>query len=235
MLERFRRNWIRGLVSMSCLVHLGVAGIASAQFSTATHFPLIQGQTWEYLENGAVAVTKEVLVGLEDVNGIDTLIIETIGGEVGFSQELYTNDALGLEFHRTSDGGASATFVPPLVILDDEFALGETFTSSGNLVLAPGLMFPYSSTTNVTGLATVTVPAGTFDTVVVEVTITINGRATTDRLFLAEAVGIVRGEANLFSGGGIAELVSVPEPGFAESFLSALAFVGVAANRRKRA
>ena len=58
MFELIRRNWIPGLVSMSCLVHLGVAGIASAQLSTATHFPLMQGQTWEYLENGAVAVTK---------------------------------------------------------------------------------------------------------------------------------------------------------------------------------
>jgi len=210
-------------------------GLASAQYSTATHFPLAEGMSWEYIENGTVTVFKDVLVGLENVNGVDTFVIETNGGEVGFGQERFTNDAAGLEFHRASDAGGSGTFVPPAVLLPDQLIVGQSIQSSGQVEIAPGFSFLYSTSSTVIGPATITVPAGTFDTVLVEVTISINGMPTTDRLYLADGVGVVRGEANIFSGGGVTELVAVPEAGFVPALASSLALVGALGRRKSRA
>jgi hypothetical protein len=210
-----------------------VSGSAVAQLLTATHFPLVEGQAWEYVENGTVTVTKDVLLGLEDVEGVETFVIETLGGEVGFAQERFTNDALGLRFHRASDAGGAGTFVPPVEILPDEFAAGQIFSSSGNVVVGGGFMIPYSSSTTVVGPSTITVPAGTFDTIVVEVTLLINGMPSTDRLYLAEGVGVVRGEANIETPGGITELVEVPEPELAQILPPAFAFLGLVTGKRR--
>ena len=220
-----------GILIVILLCQVGLSLPATAQHSIATHFPLSEGQTWEYLENGTVTVLKEVLVGLEDVNGVDTFVLETNGGEVGFGQERYTNDALGLRFHRASDAGGAGTFVPPVVVLGDSFTAGQTFGSTGNVVVGGGFMLPYSSSTTVVGPATITVPAGTFDTTVIEVTITIGGLPTTDRLYLADGIGVVRGEANIFTPGGITELVAVPEPAMLPAILPALALLAVVSRR----
>lgn len=218
---------------------LGFAGGAAAQFSTSTHFLLPPGQSWEYLENETLTVTREVLLAPESVDDIDTWVLETVGGEVGFGQERYTNDALGLRFHRSSDAGAGARFSPPALLLPDQFSTGQGFSSSG-VVIPDGVMgitLPYSTTTNVVGPATITVPAGTFDTVLIEVAITLNGFTSTDRLYLAEGVGVVRAEANIETPGGVSELVAVPEAGFTQGFLAVFAipfWVFGARGRRSR-
>ena len=225
---------VSGLALVLGLALFGQAGAATAQFQTARYFPVVEGQSWEFLENGSVTVTKEFLTGLEDVNGVDTWVLETIGGEVGFGLEHYTNDAFGLQFHRAADGGGGGDFTPPATLLPDEFQTGDSFASSGQVVVAGGaFMFPYSSSTDVIGPAQITVPAGTFDTVVVEVALTINGSTTTDRLYLAEDVGVVRGEANIEAPGGITELVSVPEPGLPLALGVALTALCAAAPTRR--
>lgn len=178
--------------------------------------------------------------GLEDANGAETLVHETLGGEVGFAQPRSTNDALGLRSHRASDGGGGGTFVPPAVLLPDQFMTGQSLGSSGNVVVGGGgggrFMIPYSSTTTVIGSATITVPAGTFDLVVVEFTLTLNGMPTTDRLHLADGVGVVRGEANIETPGGVTERVTVPEPGTAQAVrVGGLLLAGVGRKIRRRA
>lgn len=227
-----RRSRIVLSLSILLFAPFALAGSAVAQWVTATHLPLVEGQVWEFLENDTFTVTKEVLADRDEVNGFDAFVVETVGGEVGFGRERFTNDAFGLQFHRVSDTFGQATFTPPVLMLPDQFDTGDMFSSSGNVVSDGGFMIPYTSSTTVVGPATIVVPAGTFDTVVVEVTLTINNRSTTDRLFFADGVGVVRGEANIETPGGITELVSVPEPGFAQAALSIFALAGWWARRR---
>lgn len=179
-------------------------GLASADY-----VPLAPGTTWTYRPDDGTDFTSTVLEATVDVNGVATRVVLD---DRDTSEELYTNDAGGIRLHRTFDPRTfipglgtvplTTTFQPPIQLTRATMRVGTTVRSSGsavtNLVL-PGvgvLVLSYTASATLRALETVTVPAGTFEVVRLEVTITLSGYGVSDTsttvFFAARSLGVVR-------------------------------------------
>ncbi|MBT8097390.1 MAG: S-layer homology domain-containing protein [Gammaproteobacteria bacterium] len=169
----------------------------------ADFFPLDDGNQWTYLEDGFDTSTATVQAGTVMINGVPTKELRFVeSGEV--SSNYFTNDANGIRLHRTTVEGDSFTLSPPIVITSSPSSIGQEIQASGDVTgVFTGIgTFPldYDATTRVLRQQTITVPAGTYDTVKVEVDLRIYGtvlgtpinETEIDTYWLTEYVGPVK-------------------------------------------
>ena len=241
------------LFALALVTVFGAADGASATFIPQVYYPLKSGNTWTYLDNGVVLETETVLPGVENVNGVATLVVETSGGESSGSRQDFTNDANGLRLHKAFEPGpegGSVIFQPPWLLSPAEASFGESARSSGIADFTfTGLgtfRLSYGSTSTVIGPEIVTVPLGTFDTVKVETMLTISGTifgqfislSESDTNWLAANVGIVKAIAEFEGEFHTEELIDtnvLPEPSSALLHACALVALAALAGRRRRA
>lgn len=212
---------------VAILVHCLVAGAAHAMFLAETYFPLEPGRARTYLRDGATLVTETILPGTEAVNGVATRVNEVLGGIASPGRENLTNDGMGVQFHRRIEPSATFTFSPPWQVLPPVFEIGLPIVTQGTASISGLGVFPYTLTSTVTSAAEVTVPAGTFDALALDTTLTLGGVTATTRLYLVEHIGPTRVVNDVFGQLGAPvtdDLVSVtlPEPAPTQVLLPAL-------------
>ena len=144
-------------------------GFAWAETITSSeYFPLEDGSFWTYRVTdayGAYTVTQTVLPGTELVNGIGTKVISGNWGDLAY----YTSDQDGIRlhgFHFVPDD--YVYMMPPLVQARGTMQIPETVESTGVAQFVLGSLgvyyLNYTTTFTLQGKETVTVPAGTFET-----------------------------------------------------------------------
>ncbi len=184
-------------------------------FNAAQYFPLVVGSSWVTSTNGGTRFTTTV-TGTQVVNGILTTgITDASNGSISY----YTNDAFGVRLHRVY---APATFIEgcgtvaetdtfntPLPIIPANGTIGQTINSTGILIADAGacanLSFGYASTSNLLAVERVSVPAGQFDALRIQLTLAIAGPSTTTTFWFASGIGQIK---QLDSDGTVYELVS---------------------------
>ena len=179
------------------------------------YFPLHSGNQWTYshVEGGGATEISTVLEGTFTVNGVPTVAVQSDSGNIRY----YTNDSQGLRLHRIDvydpdfDVTDPVTFIPPMRLAGTTLTVGETVTTNGTATFElVGIgVFPlnYSSTSEIEGLESVTVPLGSFDTVRAKRTFNLSGtiggepfdETEVDTYWLAKYIGPVR-ETYTFDG-----------------------------------
>lgn len=174
------------------------------QLTAADLFPLIPGATYSYLVNGADALAVVARSTSEDVNGVPTMVLDHTPT---FGQENYTQDNVqGLAMHRvrlTQDGiptGVLNTFSPPLTFLSPLPVVGSMVTATGTALIEAAGFEPqtvaYSGTATAAAVETITVPAGTFDTLRIESALTVGTTVNSIVLWVAPGVGRIQMQFN---------------------------------------
>lgn len=195
--------------------------VQAPSFDPADFLPLDAGNQWTYAEGGNINITSTATVigGSVFVNGVPTTELRFVEpGEV--SSNYFTNDANGIRLHRTMVEGDTFTLDPPIVIANSPSSIGQVIQASGSVIgVITGIgTFPldYDSTSRNVRQQTITVPAGTFDTVMVEVVLTIYGtvlgqpinETEIDTYWLTEYVGPVKAETRFQGFTYVSELIS---------------------------
>jgi len=232
------------------------AGRASA-FEPLCSLPLVAGNSWTYGSNGSTAVTT-VLPDRESIDGELAWPLETTGTDSGV--EYLTNDPEGLRYHGLLVPAgyldALVVFDPPLLVSPVSTAIPSTYKSSGSaLFQLPGLpdqMLSYRATAKLLRTESVTVPAGTFDALRLQLAFSVSGSVqgkslslkSNSTLWLAEDVGKVKEAGSAFGQSFGDELVSYdvaydglpcPEPARGAAAASGvLALAALAASPRRR-
>lgn len=172
---------------------LNKIGVIS-QASITNYFHLNSGNSWAYEINGAGSITLTVASGVTRINGIDTKLIQSSDGSTNY----FTNDSNGIRQHRQYDPTpppSTVTLQPPIKLADTESMLGVALTTcgmaSGDIGGSP-FSLPYCSNSTIQGLEKVALPAGIFETVRVQLEITIGGVTTGETYWVAEGVGTVK-------------------------------------------
>lgn len=163
--------------------------------------PLKPGDSWTYqVQDGGLTYndTSHVLDSTYNVSGASTSAVEDNGtGDIDY----YTNDGNGILLHRVKDkDGQVTTLSPPVLMAPSEMRIGENFNSTGYATFqASGnsASLQYSSTTKVVSVENITVPAGTFTAVKLELSLHIYGSVNgqnfdeteTDTSWLAKNIG----------------------------------------------
>lgn len=235
------------LVSLASGASLASAGQC---FEGADFPPFAVGDTWTYLENGVDSVVVTVASDSVFVDDVETILIETAGGFSPGTRNI-SADSSGSYLHRivdTSPNGGVIRFSPPIFLGPPVQCIGEQVSSSGGgSISVSGIgtfSLSYSMTTAFTATDQVTVPAGTFDTVVSETVLTVfifasQTIAVTENstVHAARYVGAVRQEARANGDVLIRELVaySVPEPASVTQLATAIvAALGLRRGRERR-
>ena len=179
--------------------------------NTSGYDPLADGSSKTYRKNGVDGYTETVLAGTTTINSIATKSVQDFDGKVSYS----TNDANGIRGHRGYDpnyfipglGIAPLTFTmsPPLLNVPAIATLGQVVNSTGMVnyaIPSAGINsnLSYSSNTTPEAFETITVPAGTFNTVrvssILNISGTINGstinQTATEIQWVADGVGTVK-------------------------------------------
>ncbi len=203
-------------------LNLGFAGDA-ASFTSVEFQPLEPGVSWTCLEDNVFTEIETVLPGTQLVNGVPTRVIETSGGPDDGTREFRTNDTNGLRTHKlTTPGpeGGVQVFTPPVTLLPAVFEVGTRFSSAGSFAFTftgfgtfPGT---YSISSEVVGVEQVVVPAGTFQALRVDLTVTqsatINGvpmvMSSTESDWGVRNLGVVLSIGTIDGDPFISELVS---------------------------
>jgi hypothetical protein len=168
------------------------------------YLPLVPGTIWKYLKNGKQTAVRKVLNKKVKVRGIDTNPVKFVEENV---TEYLTSDSNGIFLHRQYEPhiyisgvgwvDIDVTFIPPIKLADGEVWIGQSFHSSGTartLVLPLGSIsnFYYTADSTIEAEETVTVPAGTFDTIRYRGSVTIYGQTLSMTRYLAKGIGIVK-------------------------------------------
>jgi hypothetical protein len=176
------------------------------------YLPLTDGNFWTYSvvgDYGAYDTTVKVLQGATSINGVQTKALKTLGGPFNGGVEYWTNDAEGIRVHRaylpdSEAGPGSVTFNPPMVLANTEMGIHEFVNSNGKAVFSfryyGTFILDYESTNKVAGIETISVPAGTYQTIVLTSTNKICGKILgepyVDRqvgtTWLAENIGVIK-------------------------------------------
>ena len=171
------------------------------------YLPLEQGTIWKYLKNGRLTVTREVLDKEVTVGGVNTRPVRFVEENV---TEYLTSDENGIYLHREYQPhiyvegvgwvDIDTTFIPPVKLAEDDVWIGRSFHSSGiaQTVVLPENQISYSDYTAYTADSTIeaeesiTVPAGTFDTIRYHESISLYGITLSATRYLAKGIGIVK-------------------------------------------
>ena len=145
--------------------------------TSAEYLPLTDGNYWTYSVTGTCGSYNEtitVLEGTTTINGVPTKALKTSGGPYDQGIEYWTNDINGIRGHGaylpiTEIGSAWVYFEPPMITAKSEMTINETVISSGKATFDfdyyGTYILNYESSSTLDGVETVTVPAGTFETV----------------------------------------------------------------------
>ncbi|MBI2877535.1 MAG: SBBP repeat-containing protein [Candidatus Tectomicrobia bacterium] len=180
-----------------------VMTIRNVDVNLADYFPATPGDMWTYQKNGALTVTTKVLPEMVSVNEVETRVFQD--SDDG-SKDFYTNDAEGIRLHRLFmtkvliEGlgrvNITLTFVPPIRMTDRMMETGQTVTSDGvirtNRLRDRVFEFPYNASFTVQGFDNVTVPAGNFDVVRLQGTLTVLGEPESHTFDMARKIGVVK-------------------------------------------
>jgi cadherin-like protein/thrombospondin type 3 repeat protein/FG-GAP repeat protein len=172
----------------------------------SSYFPLNAGNTWHYdILDSDIDIAHSVFNNQTNINGKLTSTLAYTDSRVDY----YTNDAEGLVLHREISDFQNIENVrldslPPLKIAEAEMKLGQTVRSSSTVLAhIPGnSAFTYTNTviTRLSSFEQVTVPSGTYNTVLLRVDRFISGELynvdvdyrKTTTYWLAEGVGAVK-------------------------------------------
>lgn len=169
-------------LSVFCFIFYGLSLTISFplycqdQITVAEFLPLQTGNKWTYRENSLANLTVTVLPGTTIINGTATRVLSNSDGTASY----YTNDSNGIRLHReTTDENESITLNPPWQMVGPIAAIGQTFSGSGlATVVSPvnGTMYlNYTGSITVSNLERISVPAGSFDSVRLNGTLTLSG------------------------------------------------------------
>ena len=168
-------------------------------------FPIVAGTTWKYLIDGQNEVTRKVLKKKVNVNGVDTSVLQYVDEKFKI---YFTNDSDGILAHRqyqpnVAVGGRliniDVTFIPPFHYAGPTLGIGGSIHSQGvarTKAAGRTFDFPYTTDMTIEGMENITVPAGNFDTIKVNVTINLTSPdgdfSTSGTSYFAEGIGIVK-------------------------------------------
>lgn len=171
------------------------------------YFPLKPGTVWEYTTDQGGTAERIVLKKTAMVNGAETSVVKYVDEGL---RTYFSSDLSGIYLHReyepsvyisgTGRKSIDVTFDPPLKFGNATFEVGDSFHSEGTAITrAAGRTFNcgYSADTTVEGTETVSVPAGTFDTIRVRMELTLMSGGygdftTTSVLNFAKDIGVVK-------------------------------------------
>ena len=196
--------------------------------TTAEYLPLTDGNFWTYSVTGTYGTynkTVTVLPGTTMINGMPTKALQTSGGPDDQGIEYWTNDISGIRVHGayvpdTDIGPAWLYLEPPMVTASRTMDINETVKSSGKAKFIfdyyGTYILDYESTSTVKGMETVTVPAGTYETVKIRGSRRIFGNilgepyedVSTSTTWLARYIGVVKDTYADFDSNEVYDLIS---------------------------
>lgn len=167
------------------------------------YFPLSPGAKWTYSIKGTSKIqTVSVESEKFTVEGTETSVIKEAGSN---NLAYYTSDEEGIRLHgyyypKYNAGGkkvkARLTFIPPLIMAKNNATGGQKIQSNGTVKVAVSgygaKQLYYSSDYALVGAEKISVPAGTYDTLKISGSLTVNGQAETDTVWLAKGIGEVK-------------------------------------------
>lgn len=150
---------------------LAMEGAASETIPSAEYFPLSDGNSWTYLTSnpsGTFSETMTVLPGTTIINGVATKKLLDSDGSFNY----WTSDTSGIKLHAMylpEPPPALVTFIPPMVLSSGTMNISQTEDSSGLALFEfdDGDIFwaNYLATSTAEAMESVTVPAGSYNTV----------------------------------------------------------------------
>lgn len=226
------------IVLYAAVFNLGAEPIQSSEY-----FPLDDGNYWTFSVNGpynnTYVTTNTILPGTTWVNGVPTKALQySNDGYWNFGYtEYYTSDGNGVRLHQVFDPEPpQSTFVfePPIALAGPAPSIPSTLTGSGTArTFIPDAspnpyLLNYTSTSRIEAMETISVPAGTYNTVRHVLTLRIFGyiqtpegtvyldEESTQTLWAAQFIGPVRQRVVDSLGTSLAVLtdtnVGPPEP-----------------------
>lgn len=151
----------------------------------ADYLPLKEGNQWTYQMSGGVQVTTKI-AGFENVGAVRCAVVETTMGWQT-SREYVAVDEQGVKSYLSQGQGQEIRYDPPVVRIKLPYRPGDTWQSTIN-------QFGMSMTTDFqsVGAERVQTPAGSYDCVKVQSTMTVPGQGTmTSTIWYADGVGAV--------------------------------------------
>jgi streptogramin lyase len=158
------------------------------------YFPLNDGFSWTYQVNGSVLSTRTVSPGTFAVNNVATKRIQESDGY----QTYYTNDANGICEHKEYNPEPpvlNMTLSPPFIFADSNTSIGIPLYSSGTASGSLGtesFTLPYAGNSTIAGIENIEVPAGIFQSVKIEVTLSLGGVSSTQTVWIAKNLGTIK-------------------------------------------
>ena len=172
--------------------------------STDYH-PLNKGARWTYKVGEQEVVV--LVAGTERFNDEDCVRVETRGGDVFTTDELFAVRADGLYRVQARRSG----IVPPVKVLPNPVKAGDTWAVNSKLDNQTAIKGTFAVKSD---REQVKVPAGAFDTVLVEGRdIDVAGVKMTMRIWFAKNVGIVKQEVQIQANEAVVLELSKFEPG----------------------
>lgn len=176
--------------------------VTTQPFDGTQYFPLSPGYSWMTSSNGTPYSTSTVSTS-QVVNGVSTTgVSESVDGSVSY----YTNDSDGVRLHRIFSPGTSIpgcgtvaetdTLNTPMRILPASGSIGQAVDTSGILIADAGVCGNFSvgyfSNATPQAIERVTVPAGRFEALKVQLSIQIAGSSTATTLWFAPGIGQIK-------------------------------------------
>jgi hypothetical protein len=232
-------RWLASAAAL--LVSLAWPG-AAASFEPASYLPFSQCRSWTY-------DVGEILPEPADFGGESVWLLEPTGDGFLHRGEYFTNDALGLRYHgvlvEISGLVIPVQLDPPILLSPATTSISTTHDSSGTATFLVGggndPVLDYEATSRLLPAQQVTVPAGSFDAVQLELDFEISGELGGQQVsidgggtwWLADGVGKVRSFENVAGDELQTELIAYdcPEPSAAASTTLLLAVLARRASR----
>lgn len=246
------------------LLALAALATPAAALEAELYFPVEPGQYSTFETGSGATVTSSVLETTQQVGGVETLVLETTGGEFTGGQTNVTLDDQGARMHRVVvpdvpiDGlgtpDVEAVMVPPALSVPEEFFVGEEFETSGTAYVtplgfdpSPTITVEYVSVYEVLGEEPIAVPyGGPYDAVHFRETLQLTQPSTGETIetitdiWRAPGLGPLKGET---SEGGVTEIrelvetnrTFLPEPGGGALAAAALGSLVLLGHRRSGA
>ncbi|MFP4498692.1 MAG: hypothetical protein ACLFQV_10810 [Vulcanimicrobiota bacterium] len=156
-------KWV---LAVAVVVAMALAFSACTKKQPATgkeYFPLEMGDQWTY--NSTIGGTTEMemvfkVTGTEEINGVETKILEAFVEDNSIQKEYYELSDKGLIAHKRymSAAGQELVLNPPEMMLKFPLKVGDSWTWSGDIDGQPAGNYTFT----VEAEEEVTVPAGTF-------------------------------------------------------------------------